>query len=106
FTSVRHHNASTASFRPALTEAPAAQPAALGTARSIPGHALAFDVEFPLSGSRSGLTPPISTSVPGTPQLAYGSPVFAAGGIPVSHRCRSLPDNPYATGEADAADAL
>src|SRR6185437_6688127 len=67
FTSVRHHNASTASFRPALTEAPAAQPAALGTARSIPGHALAFDVEFPLSGSRSGLPPPISTSVPGTP---------------------------------------
>ncbi len=25
---------------------------------------------------------------------------------PVSHRCESLPDNPYATGEADAADAL
>jgi hypothetical protein len=39
-------------------------------------------------------------------QLAYGSPVFAAGGIPVSHRCQSLPDNPCATGEADAADAL
>ncbi len=23
-------------------------------------------------------------------QLAYGSPVFAAGGIPISHRCQSL----------------
>jgi hypothetical protein len=38
--------------------------------RSIPGRALAFDVGFPLSGSRSGLTPPISTSVPGTPQAS------------------------------------
>ena len=38
-------------------------------------------------------------------QLAYGSPVFAAGGIPISHRFQSLPDNPYATGEADASDA-
>jgi hypothetical protein len=41
--------------------------------RSIPGRALAFDVGFPLSGSSTGLTPPISTSVPGTPPLAYGS---------------------------------
>ena len=38
-------------------------------------------------------------------QLAYGSPVFAAGGIPISHRCQSLPDNPYAAGEAEASDA-
>src|SRR5450755_2551717 len=84
FTFVRHHDASRASFRPVLTEAPAAQPAALGTARPIPGRALAFDVGFPLSGSRSGLPPPISTSVPGTPQLAYVSLVFAAGGSSLS----------------------
>jgi hypothetical protein len=38
-------------------------------------------------------------------QLAYGSPVFAAGGIPISHRCQSLPDNPYATGDPEASDA-
>jgi hypothetical protein len=38
-------------------------------------------------------------------QLAYGSPVFAAGGIPISHRCQSLPDNPYATGDLEASDA-
>jgi hypothetical protein len=37
-------------------------------------------------------------------QLAYGSPVFAVGGIPISHRCRSLPDNPYATGDPEASD--
>ena len=39
-------------------------------------------------------------------QLAYGSPVFVAGGIPISHRCQSLPDNPYATGEAEAQTPL
>ena len=38
-------------------------------------------------------------------QLAYGSPVFAAGGIPISHRCQSLPDIPYATGDLEASDA-
>ena len=47
-----------------------AKPGRTGTARSIPGRALAFDVGFPLSGSRTGLPPPISTSVPGTPPLA------------------------------------
>jgi hypothetical protein len=47
-----------------------AKPGRTGTARSIPGRALAFDVGFPLSSSRTGLTPPISTSVPGTPPLA------------------------------------
>jgi hypothetical protein len=54
FTFVRHHDAPMASFRPALTEAPAApKPAALGTARSIPSRALAtIGVGFPLSGSR------------------------------------------------------
>lgn len=30
-------------------------------------------------------------------QLAYGSPVFAAGGIPVRHRYPALADNSYAT---------
>src|ERR1700741_2147332 len=58
-----------ASFRPALTEAPAAHnQAALGTARSIPGRALASSVlDSPCQGSRTGLPPPISTSVPSTP---------------------------------------
>jgi hypothetical protein len=37
-------------------------------------------------------------------QLAYGSPVFAAGGIPISRRRQSLSDNPYATVEAEASD--
>ena len=62
-----------ASFRPALTEAPAAHnQAALGTARSIPSRALASSVlDSPYQGSRTGLTPPISTSVPST--LDYGS---------------------------------
>jgi hypothetical protein len=60
FTPVRHHDTSMASFRPALTEAPAAHDqAALGTARSIPGprarsipgpRPCLFDVGFPLSG--------------------------------------------------------
>ena len=73
FTFVRHHDASMASFRPALTEAPQRQTGRTGTARSIPSRALAIDVGFPLSGSSTGLPPPISTSVPGTPPLAYGS---------------------------------
>jgi hypothetical protein len=30
-------------------------------------------LDSPCHGSRTGLTPPISTSVPGTPPLAYGS---------------------------------
>ena len=39
-----------------------------GTARSIPGRALASSVlDSPCQGSRTGLTPPISTSVPSTP---------------------------------------
>ena len=46
-----------------------------GTARSIPGRALASSMlDSPCQGSRSGLTPPISTSVPSTlAPLAYGS---------------------------------
>src|SRR5450755_2126887 len=42
-----------------------------GTARSIPGRALASSVlDSPYQGSRTGLPPPISTSVPGTPAFA------------------------------------
>src|ERR1035438_5222277 len=69
FTFVRDHDAPMASFSPALTEAPAAHnQAALGTARSIPSRALASSVlDSPYQGSRTGLTPPISTSVPSTP---------------------------------------
>ena len=68
FTLVRHHDTPMASSRPALTEAPAAQPAALGTTRSIPGRALASSVSgSPCQGPGTGLPPPISTSVPGTP---------------------------------------
>src|SRR5450432_2264447 len=47
-----------------------------------------FDVGFPLSGSKTGLTPPISTSVPGTPQLGYAKLIFAAGGSSLN-RCSS-----------------
>jgi hypothetical protein len=69
FTPVRHHDTPMASSRPALTEAPAAHnKAALGTARSIPGRALASSMlDSPCQGSRTGLTPPISTPVPSTP---------------------------------------
>ena len=39
-----------------------------GTARSIPGRALASSMlDSPYQGSRTGLTPPISTPVPSTP---------------------------------------
>jgi len=72
FTFVRHHDTSMASSRPVLTEAPAAHnQAALGTARSIPGRALASSMlDSPYQGSRTGLTPPISTPVPSTPAQA------------------------------------
>jgi hypothetical protein len=96
-----------ASFRPALTEAPQRmtephwdRPVNSGPR---PCHLM---LDSPYQGSKTGLTPPISTSVPGTPQLAYGSPVFAAGGIPISHPWQSLPDNPYATGKPRLQDAL
>ena len=71
FTLVRHHDTPMASSRPALTEAPAAHnQAALGTTRSIPGRALASSMlDSPCQGSRTGFTPPISTSVPSTPDL-------------------------------------
>ncbi len=74
FTLVRHHNTPMASSRPALTETPAAHnQAALGTARSIPGRALASSMlDSPYQGSRTGLTPPISTPVPSTPASPYG----------------------------------
>jgi len=42
-----------------------------GIARSIPGRALASSVlDSPCQGSKTGLPPPISTSVPGTPDRA------------------------------------
>src|SRR5450755_1685408 len=73
FTFVRHHDTPMAFSRPALTEAPAAHhQAALGTARSIPDRALASSVlDSPYQSSKTGLPPPISTSVPST--LDYGS---------------------------------
>ena len=56
---------------PPSRKIPAAQPAALGTARSIPGRALASSVSgSPCQGPGTGLPPPISTSVPGTPATA------------------------------------
>jgi hypothetical protein len=56
-----------ASSRPALTEAPQRkQPHWSRPVNSGPRPCL-FDVGFPLQGSRTGLPPPISTSVPGTP---------------------------------------
>ena len=70
-----------ASFRPALTETPQRnQPHWDRPVNSGPRPCL-FDVGFPLSGSKTGLTPPISTSVPGTPQLAYGSLRSSTGAI-------------------------
>jgi len=45
-----------------------AQPSRTGIARSIPGRALASSVSgSPCQGPGTGLPPPISTSVPGTP---------------------------------------
>ena len=86
FTLVRHHNTPMASSRPALTEAPAAHnQAALGTARSIPGRALASSMlDSPCQGSRTGLTPPISTPVPSTPG---GSP---SGSPPAPDRAETV----------------
>jgi len=79
---------------PPSRKIPAAQPAALGTARSIPGRALASSVSgSPCQGPGTGLPPPISTSVPGTPvaALAYGSLRNDERGMaPSPHR----PDNP------------
>ena len=66
FTFVRHHDA----LWP-LSDPPSRKPAnATGhrqAARSIPGRALASSMlDSPCQGSRTGLTPPISTSVPST----------------------------------------
>ena len=53
-----------------------------GTARSIPGRALASSVlDSPCQGSRTGLTPPISTSVPSTP--ATRRPSAGPDGLPL-----------------------
>ena len=50
-----------------------------GAARSIPGRALASSMlDSPCQGSRTGLTPPISTPVPSTPN-AYALRSSAAG---------------------------
>ena len=59
-----------ASFRPALTEAhPRKQPQR--ATRSIPGRALASSMMgSPCQGPRTGLTPPISNAMPGTPRAA------------------------------------
>ena len=65
FTFVRHHNASMASFRPALTEAPQRRTSRTGAARSIPGRALASSMlDSPYRAPVQDFTPPISTSVP------------------------------------------
>ena len=70
-----------ASFRPALTEAPQRmtephwdRPVNSGPR---PCHLM---LDSPYQGSRTGLPPPISTSVPGTPQPGYAALIFAAGG--------------------------
>jgi len=56
-----------ASFRPALTGAPQRNHR-IGAALSIPGRALAPSMLDSLcQRSRTGVTPPISTSVPSTP---------------------------------------
>jgi hypothetical protein len=74
-----------ASFRPALTEAPAAPiQAALGTARSIPGRALASSMSgSPYQGPGTGLPPPISYVMPGTPLNAGANPNLAP---PTNHQ--------------------
>ena len=49
---------------------PASQTSRQQAARSIPGRALASSMlDSPCQGSRTGFTPPISTSVPGTPVI-------------------------------------
>ena len=68
FTLVRDHDTPMASFRPALTETPQRITSRTGIARSIPSRALASSVSgSPCQGPGTGLPPPISTSVPGTP---------------------------------------
>ena len=72
-----------ASFRPALTEAPATHnQAALGTARSIPGpRPCLFDVGFPLSGLQDRThTSDLNTYAQHTRRLAWR---LAAGAIPI-----------------------
>jgi hypothetical protein len=105
FTLVRNHDASMASFRPALTEARQHnQPPADRPVNSGPRPCL-LDVGFPLSG------PQVRTSTSDLirharhTQLAYGSPVFAAGGIPIHHRSPTLTDNPSTTARYGASDA-
>ena len=73
---------------PPSRKIPAAQPAALGTARSIPGRALASSVSgSPCQGPGTGLPPPISTSVPGTPGSSPG------GSPPAPYGLRTLADS-------------
>ena len=72
FTSVRHHNASTASSRPALTEAPQRkQPHWNRPVNSGPRPCL-IDVGFPLSGPQSRTSTSDLNAMPGTLSSAYG----------------------------------
>jgi hypothetical protein len=90
FTFVRHHDTPMASFRPALTETPQRITSRTGIARSIPGRALASSVSgSPCQGPGTGLPPPISTSVPGTPAAARspGEPPRRQPRHPVGRLC-------------------
>ena len=63
-----------ASFRPALTETPQRPTGRTGIARSIPDRALASSMSgSPCQGPGSGLPPPISNVMPGTPPRPTGS---------------------------------
>lgn len=73
FTFVRHHNAPTASFRPALTEA---RPRQTTTPTDRPVHSgprpCSSMLGSPCQGPSTGLTPPISTSCPAHPPPPSG----------------------------------
>ena len=84
-----------ASFRPALTEAPQRitephwdRPVNSGPR---PCHLM---LDSPYQGSRTGLPPPISTSVPGTPPVALRTPAQRRpGGTPPSDQIEHNPSN-------------
>ena len=68
FTLVRNHNAPTASSRHALTDTHQRQPSRQRATPSIRGRALASSVmDSPCQGSRTGLSPPVSTTCPAHP---------------------------------------
>ena len=76
-------------------------PSRTGTARSIPGRALASSVSgSPCQGPGTGLPPPISTSVPGTPtspRATRSAPSTTVAATPPNRPIRQHPDQQQQT---------